>query len=154
MGLVYTLSITSFSKNKINSDVKTYNLKKQILSKVSEKNVLIELVILEDKTLLKVNGDVLEENFELPKESEFYTYLQNDDEKKDFGYEYIENYSHKIKFKYRIYPNNASTQTIMKLDEKYYTYFTYFEDIQSFDELDEAKEYLLKPSLKDEMSKS
>ena len=87
----------------------------------------------------------------LPKDIEFFTYLQNDELKEEFGY-FIENdFKRKINFIYKIYPNKSSTKCVVKIDEKYYTYFTYFDDLQYFDDLYKAKDYLLLSDLKREM---
>lgn len=150
MGLMYTLSITAFSKNMLEKE-ETYNLKKLLLEKVGKKNGYIELFIFDDTAVLRHNKKVVDANFKLPKGSEFYTFLQNEKQKEEFGYFLEEEYLKEIEFKFEIFPNGSSTKAILKVGDKYQTYFPYFEDIKGFDDLYEAKEYLLKEKLRDNL---
>lgn len=149
VGLLYALSITTFSKN-LNQE-ETYDLKKLLQEKTNYKNGLIELLVFDEYALLTFNGKIIEDNFGLPKDTMFYSYLQNDNLKEKFGYFLQSDYMSEIKFKYTIYPNGSSTKMILKIGDVYQTYFPYFDDIQSFDDLYKAQEYLLSSDLKNNL---
>ncbi len=151
MGLIYAVGVATFSKNMLEKEA-YYDLKKVLLNKINTPNTLIELYILSDfSAILTKNGTIVDDNFELPQDIEFFTFLQDDTLKDKFGYFLYDDYLHEVVFKYTIYPNGSSTKAIIRINDWYYTYFSYFEDLQKFEYLYEAQEYLLQNGIKNSM---
>ena len=152
MGLVYTMSITSFSKQNINTDGYYFDLKQVILDKVKVHDKIIELIVFEDYSVLKVDGiEKKQYTFDLPKDMEFFSYWQDDELKEFFEPYYEKGYFKEVLFRFLIYPNGSSTKSIIKLKNEYFIQSNYFRNKAIFNELDEAKEYLLQTDIKQSM---
>ncbi len=152
MGLVYTMSITSFSKQNIDTDGYYLDLKQVVLNKVKVYDKIIELVVFEDYSILKIDGiEKKQYNIDLPKDMEFFSYWQDDELKEYFEPYYNKGYFKEVLFRFFIYPNGSSTKCIIKSKEKYYVQSNYFRNKAIFEELDDAKEYLLKTNIKQSM---
>lgn len=145
------LSITSFSKQNIDTD-DYYNLKQKILEKVNIYDKKIELIVLDTKSILKVDGKKEGEfSFELPKDIEFFSYWKDDENKDYFEPFYEDEYFQEVLFRFYIYPNGSSTKCIIRINDRYFIQSNYFKDYAIFNDLDDAKEYLLRLDVKQSM---
>lgn len=149
MGLVYTLSITSFSKGMFSTQSSEFNLIQYLKDRVNtQKNSLIELLIFEDGNILFSDRKIVQKDIPFDFEDiEFYTFLKDGSKKEYFGYYEENDIEREILFRFQIFPNSSSTVAIVKIEEDFYTYFSYFKDIKKFSRLDEAKEYLFHKDL-------
>lgn len=153
MGFVYTLSITSFSKQTIQKHDNYFNLKSILLKSAKTKNKEIELIVFDDDSYIVTINDKESKKIKLklPKSIEFYRYNQDGEQKEKFEPYYKDGYFKTVKFRFKIYKNGSSTKAIVKLEDKYFIQSSYFKDRSYFFDLYEAQEYLLQDMIKQSM---
>ena len=153
MGFIYTIGISSFSKQTLQEKGYHFSLKDFLQNTLKIHNKKIELIVLDDFSIVRINDDKKSDlKFTLPKDIEFYSYWQ-DSEQKDYFHPFYENdgYFKEVKFRYIIYKNNTSTKCIIEKDEQYHIQSNYFKEEKVFDELYDAEIYLLNSDIKTSM---
>ena len=152
MGFIYTIGISSFSKQTLQEDSYHFDLKLFLQDTLKIYDKKIELIVLDDFSVIRINDDKsTDTKFTLPKDIEFYSYWQNDTQKEYFKPYYEDEYFKEVKFRYVIYPNKIVTKSIVKKDGKYHIQSNYFKDNSVFEDIYEAQEYLLHTNLKNSM---
>lgn len=153
MGFIYTLSVTSFSKQTIENNDIYFDMKAILHEKLKTEKKSIEFILLNDDsyTILIDNLEIKGMDLKLPKEIEFFTYNQNGNLKDKFKPLYKNKYYNDVKFRFKIYKNNSSTKAIIKVYDKYFIQNSYFNNKKIFYNIYDAKKYLLQENLRQEM---
>lgn len=145
MGLVYSLSITTFSKKTIEEQDTYFDLKKILIAHIAKEYKIIQLVVFDDDeyVLLRDTKELKKTSLKLPKKIEFFAYEQDGLLKEYYKPYYKDKYFRDVKFRFLIYQNGSSTKAIVAKEGLYYIQSNYFKDRKIFDTLYNAKEYLL-----------
>lgn len=152
MGFIYSIGISSFSKKTLEDTGYHFDLKSFLQTTLKTYNQKIELIVLDDFSVVRVDDDkTTDTKFTLPKDIEFYSFWQNENQKEYFKPYFDDGYFKDVKFRFIIYKNKTSTKCIVKKDDKYHIQSNYFDDDSVFFELYEAKDYLLHSKLKHSM---
>lgn len=151
MGFIYTIGISSFSKKTIEEENYHFNLKNFLQRSLKVYDKKIELIVLDDSTLVQVDNKNVINNFVLPKDISFYSYWSDETEKDYFKPYFDDGYYKEVKFRYIVYSNQISTKCIVEKDEKFHIQSNYFSDANVFDDIYEAKEYLLNSDIKNQV---
>ena len=149
MGFIYTIGISSFSKQTIQEDGYHFNLKNFLQDTLKEYENKIELIVLEDFSIVRISDDKRTEiKLTLPKDIEFYSYWSDDTQKDYFKSYYDGRYFKDVKFRFVIYKNKTVTKSIIKKDNRYYIQSNYFKDESIFEDISDAQSYLLNSNIR------
>lgn len=149
MGFIYTIGISSFSKQTLQEDSYHFDLRSFLQDTLKTYDKKIELIVLDDFAVVRVNDDKkTDTRFTLPKDIIFYSYWSNGTQKEYFKPYYDDGFFKEVLFRYIIVPKKYSTKCIIEKDEKYHIQSNYFKDENVFEEIYEAQEYILNTELK------
>jgi len=150
MGFIYTLGISTFSKNTVQKDSYHFDLKSFLQDSLKTYDKKIELIVLDDMALVRIGGKkATDTKFTLPKDIEFFSYWSNGKQREYFKpYFDSDGYFKDVLFRYVVVPHKYSTKCIIKKEDKYHIQSNYFKDESVFDELYTAKDYLLQTDIK------
>ena len=152
MGFIYTIGISSFSKQTIQEDGYHFSLKHFLQDTLKVYDKKIELIVLDDFNIVRINDDKSTDmKFSLPKDIEFYSYWSDDKQKEHFKSYYDDEYFKDVKFRFVIYKNKTATKCIIKKDDRYHIQSNYFTNENVFEDLYDAQTYLLNSNIRNSM---
>lgn len=149
MGFIYTVGISSFSKQTIEEKGYHFDFKSFLQKNLKVYDKKIELIVLDNFSIIRINNDKKSDTrFSLPKDLKFFSYWSNEKLREYFEPYFDEGYFKDVTFRYIINPNQTSTKCIILKDEKYHIQSNYFKDESIFDEIYDARDYLLNSNMK------
>lgn len=149
MGFIYTIGISSFSKQTLQEDSYHFDLKLFLQDTLKVYDKKIELIVCDDFSVVRIGDDKASDTkFTLPKDVEFFAFWQDGIEKDYYKAYYEDDYFKDVKFRFVIVPNKYTTKAIIKKDDRYHIQSNYFKDDSVFDDLYDAQEYLLNTNIK------
>lgn len=153
VGVVYSLSMTQFPDPSSLTEESVYRLKKELKKYQGDRESTVALACFDEETvncIIEVDGELVTQTFEVPDDFKMYTFDRFGFERELFErHDYFERkYQLPLLFSFFLYPNGSSTESVVELNDRYYTYHAFLGEVRIFEEYSDAKTALLSEDLK------